>query len=175
MERAFLISLYAAFIGIMLWTAYYDLKNRIIQHRTVFAIALSAPLTWWGLGLPLLPTFAWGQPWILMLASTVSPTNVAAIIVIAVLLFLLFTFFFAIGWMGGGDVKLLGAMGLWLMPIEVLKLMIVEAIAGAVVTMLAALHHKWRKKEGRVEVPRGVSIAFAGIWVIGERYLNHFG
>jgi prepilin peptidase CpaA len=174
MHTDFLTALSVAFIAVMLWAAWYDLQNRIIQHGTVFTLALSAPLTWWALGLPLLPTLVWGQPWLLMIASVVSPPSITAIILLAVLLFFLFAFFFAIGWMGGGDVKLLGAMGLWLLPQEIVTLLIVEALAGVVVTLLAAAHHQWKKKEGRTEVPRGVSIAFAGIWVLVERYLNHF-
>jgi prepilin peptidase CpaA len=174
MHIDFFIGLCVAFIAVMLWAAWYDLRNRVIQHGLIFTIALSAPLTWWAMGLPLMPTLAWGQPWLLMLMSAFSPPNVAAIIIVAALLFFLFAFFFAIGWMGGGDVKLLGAMGLWLLPREIVILLIVEAIAGAVVTLLAAAHHRWKKKEGRTEVPRGVSIAFAGIWVMVERYLNHF-
>jgi prepilin peptidase CpaA len=181
MHTGILPALYAAFIAVMLWTAYYDLRNRIIQHRVVLGLMITAPLTWWAAGLPLLPTIEWGQHWLFVLGDFFQEpehkfvlSNITATILVSILLFLMFTIFFALGMMGGGDVKLMGAMGLWLMPIGMIWLLIIEAIAGLVVTALAFAHHRWRKKEGQTEVPRGVSIAFAGIWVIGERYLNQF-
>jgi prepilin peptidase CpaA len=31
------------------------------------------------------------------------------------------------------------------------------------------------KKEGQLEIPYGVAIAFAGLWLISERFLYQFG
>ena len=48
------------------------------------------------------------------------------------------------------------------------------ALAGGVLTLIVAGLHKARKKEGRPEVPYGVAIAFGGLWLLAQRFLNHF-
>jgi prepilin peptidase CpaA len=35
--------------------------------------------------------------------------------------------------------------------------------------------HRLLKTAGNPEIPYGIAIAFAGLWLIGERFLNHFG
>lgn len=52
---------------------------------------------------------------------------------------LLFLPFFALGGMGGGDVKLLAALGAWLGPREVLWLAAYSAIAGGVLGVIVAV------------------------------------
>jgi prepilin peptidase CpaA len=49
------------------------------------------------------------------------------------------------------------------------------SFAGGVLTLATVASHRIRKLSGAVEVPYGVAIAFAGIWLIGQRFLNHFG
>jgi prepilin peptidase CpaA len=51
----------------------------------------------------------------------------------------LFFPFFALGGMGGGDVKLLGAIGAWLGPEAVLHVAFYSAIAGGVLAVVVAL------------------------------------
>jgi prepilin peptidase CpaA len=34
--------------------------------------------------------------------------------------------------------------------------------------------HRVRRKESRPEVPYGVAIAFGGLWLLAQRFLNHF-
>jgi prepilin peptidase CpaA len=160
---------------LLLCAAWSDLRARIIDHWVVIAMAATAPLYWWAMGLQLLPNIAWGQHPVLMLASLFDPASVMIVVALAVVMFFVFAIFFAIGWMGGGDVKLLASLSLWLMPRELLMLLVVEALAGLVVTVLATVHHKVKAKPGPVEVPRGVAIAFAGLWVFVERYFNQFG
>jgi prepilin peptidase CpaA len=162
-------------IVILLCAAYGDLRARIIEHWIVIALAVTAPLFWWSLNLPIFPDYAWGaHPW-LQFASLFQPPSVVIVIILAFAMLFFFMLFFAIGWMGGGDVKLLAALSLWLMPWELPKLLVVESVAGVFVTIAAAAHHHARQKTGKTEVPRGIAIACAGIWIIVERYFNQFG
>jgi len=138
---------------LLLWGAATDLRSRIISNELNLAIALLAPLWWWANGLAFYPDVA------LQLAQ-------------AAILFLLFTGLFALGMMGGGDVKLLGALALWLPLPGIVTLLIVMSLAGGVVTIATLAHHKLLRRAGQAEIPYGVAIALAGLWVLGERYLN---
>jgi prepilin peptidase CpaA len=77
--------------------------------------------------------------------------------------------------MGGGDVKMLAALALWLPPLALMKLLVVMSIAGGVLTVAMAVRHRVSRAEHKLEVPYGVAIAFGGFWLIGERFLNQFG
>lgn len=140
---------------LLLVAAATDLRSRTISNGLNLAIALGAPLFWWASGLSLWPdaTLQLG------LAATV---------------FALFTAAFAFGWMGGGDVKLLGALALWLPAVATLKLLIVMSLAGGALTLVMLLLHRLRRVGHALEIPYGVAISFAGLWVIYERYLNQF-
>ena len=69
--------------------------------------------------------------------------------------------------MGGGDVKMLGALALWLPPLAVLN-------AGDHVARgrRADAGHagpaQARASAGALEIPYGVAIAIAGFWLISE-------
>ncbi len=132
-----------------------DLRERVISNRLNLAIALTAPLYWWATGLSLWP-------------------GVGLQIGVALAVFAIFTGLFALGMMGGGDVKLLGALALWLSWRDMLILFIVMSLAGGVITLATVLHHRMTRREGQPEVPYGLAIALAGLWVLGERYLNPF-
>ena len=56
---------------------------------------------------------------------------------------LLFTPLFAVGGMGGGDVKLLAALGAWLGPWETFWLAMYAGIAGGVLGLFVALSHRY--------------------------------
>ncbi len=147
--------LFAALAIALLHAAYTDIKRREIEHYTNAAIALMAPLFWWASGMDFWPDmmiqlgFAFG-----------------------VLVF--FLLFQIIGAMGGGDVKMLGALALWFPWSEMLWLVIAMSIVGGVMTLLLAATHKIKRSKEKLEIPYGVAIAFAGLWVIGERYINQF-
>ena len=82
---------------------------------------------------------------------------------------------FAAGGMGGGDVKLGTAIALWLPPLGTLLFFVITSIAGGFVSVGAWIyHHKIRRSEGKTEVPYGVAIAFGGLWLLAQRFLNHF-
>ena len=43
-----------------------------------------------------------------------------------------------------------------------------------VLTLAMIIPHRLRKSEGQPETPYGIAIAFAGLWLVGERFLNQF-
>ncbi|MBO9576846.1 MAG: prepilin peptidase [Sphingobium sp.] len=132
-----------------------DIRERVISNRLNMAIALSAPLYWWATGVSLWP-------------------GVGIQIGMAFAVFVVFALLFALGLMGGGDVKLLGALALWLPWQEMGKLLVIMAIVGGFITVAALVYHRLRRREGQPEVPYGVAIALAGLWVLGELNLNIF-
>ena len=142
-----------------------DARRREIANWKNAAIAVLAPAWWWASGL-----LAW--------------PDMAIQLGAAALVFGLFVAVFAAGWMGGGDVKLIGALALWL-PLDALATMlVVMALAGGVVTLLMVAEGRlrvWRSSTGEaalaapaIEVPYGVAIAFAGLFALHEPILNHF-
>jgi prepilin peptidase CpaA len=148
-------TLLACLAGLLIAAAVCDLKRREIPHWVVIAIALLAPLFWWSTQIDLWP-------------------HVAARIGFAVLLFGLFALAFAVGMMGGGDVKLIAALALWLPPQAILVTLVIMSFAGGVLTLAMVIWARLRKPAAAPEIPYGVAIAFGGLWVIGEPFLNHF-
>ena len=90
-----------------------DWRNRIIPNGLNGAIALLAIPFWWASDLSLWP-------------------DVAVQVGLALALLLLFWVAFAVGMMGGGDVKMIAALALWLPPLAVMKLLLIMSIAGGV-------------------------------------------
>lgn len=148
-----------------------DLSRREIDNSLNAAIALAAPLYWWAGGLALWP-------------------DAAAQLALGLGVFALFALAFALGMMGGGDVKLIAALALWFPWQLVMQMIVVLSLAGGVLTLVCLVHHRWRGRAAptsdatlaaddhsgpaAVEVPYGVAIAFAGLWVIATLNLNHF-
>jgi prepilin peptidase CpaA len=133
-----------------------DLRSRTIANGLNIAIALLAIPFWWSTGLALWP-------------------DVAIQVAVAALVFALFAAAFAIGAMGGGDVKLLGAVALWLPAPAVPALIVIMSLAGGALTLAMYIRHRLARREGRLEIPYGVAISFGALWLISERFLNHFG
>jgi prepilin peptidase CpaA len=137
----------------LLWAAWGDLRTRIIPNPLNAGIALAAPLWWWASGLPLWP-------------------NMALQLAVGAIVFALFALFFMVGAMGGGDVKLVAALALWL-PFElVLAMLFIMALAGGVVTIATMIVHRIRVQPGRPEIPYGIAISAAGLWVIANDILT---
>lgn len=100
----------------LLFAAGTDLRRREIDNWLNAAIALAAPLFWWAGGLALWPDIAW------QLGIALAAFGIAAGL-------------FAIGQMGGGDVKLIAALALWFPPDAFLQLLIIMAVLGYILTM----------------------------------------
>ena len=78
---------------------------------------------------------------------------------------------FAMKAMGGGDVKLLTALALWIAPTLFLKLLIFMALIGGVLTLVFGIRNIMRRQREKLAIPYGVAIAMAGLWVLGTNYL----
>ncbi|MFT3965339.1 MAG: prepilin peptidase [Sphingobium sp.] len=141
--------------ALLIWAAITDIRARIISNRLNAVIALLAPVYWYAMGL---------SPW----------PDMALQVGLCAGVFAVFATLFALGAMGGGDVKMLAALALWLPAGALLSLLVLMALLGGVVTVATVAHHKWTRRIGAVEIPYGVAIALAGLWVIGEPYFNPF-
>ena len=151
----FSYGLLAALAIALMFAALTDLQRRQIDNWLNAGIALSAPLFW----------LASGQTWV----------DVSFHIAIALVIFTLLAVLFAFGAMGGGDVKLLTALALWIDPVSFVKLLVIMSVLGGLLTLVMAGLHFARKRKGRIAVPYGIAISFAGIWVIFSEYFSTGG
>jgi prepilin peptidase CpaA len=143
-------------LGLMLLAAAAtDLRSRTIPNRLTLAIALTVVPFWLASGL---------SPW----------PDMAVQVGFALLLFILFAGLFALGAMGGGDVKLIAALALWLPAASLLPMLFIMSIAGGALTLAMLIRKRLTRSETALEIPYGVAIAFAGLWLINERILNQF-
>ncbi len=140
----------------LIYAAFTDIKSRTISNRLNIAIALAAPLFWWASGVDLWPGVA------LHLGVALATFAVTAVL-------------FAIRMMGGGDVKLLTALALWIEPTWFLQLIVIMALAGGVLTIVMGAYHFMKRQRDKLAVPYGVAIAFAGLWVLSFHYLPSVG
>ena len=135
--------------------AVVDVRTFTISNRLNLTVALLAPVYWLSVSL---------SPW----------PGVAIQVAAAVTVFVLFAAAFYAGMMGGGDVKLAAALALWFPPIATLKLIVLMSIAGGVLTLAVVAWHAAKRREGRPEIPYGVAIAFGGLAILTQRFLNQF-
>ena len=149
----FLLMLLAALLLACCW---FDWRSRTIPNGLNAAIALLAIPFWWAAGLALWP-------------------DIALQIGLAVAVFAIFALAFAIGAMGGGDVKLLGALALWLPWQALLAMLVIMSIAGGVLTLGFVVAGRIAGRTELPEIPYGLAIAFGGLWVLSERFLYQFG
>ncbi len=136
----------------LVFAACTDIKRRQIDNWLNAAIALGAPVFWWTSGLALWP-------------------DVALQLAVALGAFALLCILFAVRMMGGGDVKLLTALALWIEPGAFLQLLIIMAIAGGVLTIVMGAYHFLQNQKERLAIPYGVAIAFGGLWVLAANYI----
>ncbi len=151
----FTYGLLAALAIALVFAACTDMVRRKIDNWLNAAIALGAPLFWYASGLDLWP-------------------GVAAQLGVAILCFAICAGLFALRQMGGGDVKLLTALALWIEPEWFLRLVIFMAIAGGVLTVVVGMWHVMRRRKDRLGIPYGVAISSAGLWVLATQYLPAF-
>ena len=153
---------------LMAYAASSDLLTMRISNWLVlliaaayFALALIAQLSWSEIG-----------------------TSVAAAAIVLAIAFA----FFAFGWIGGGDAKLVSATTLWVGFGLLLPYVIYAALLGGGLTLLilairryplapGLARHKWidRLHDNKSGVPYGITLAIAGLLVYPETAIfQHF-
>ncbi len=139
----------------LLFAAFTDLRRRQIDNWLNGAIAAAAPLYWWACGLSLWPGVAWQVG-----------MAVVTLVVLAGL--------FALRAMGGGDVKLLTALALWIEPMAFLRLLVAMALIGGVLTLVMGAWHVARRRREKLAIPYGVAISSAALWVLAVQFAPAF-
>jgi prepilin peptidase CpaA len=138
--------------ALLLTAAVTDIRSRIISNRLNATIALLA-VPWW-------------------FAIHLSGYEILFQCGLAAALLVLFAIFFAMGMMGGGDVKLLAALGLWLPLTKMLILLEWMALGGGLLTLGMLIAHRLRKAPGKPEIPYGVAIVGAGLLLVANDILT---
>ena len=147
--------LLAILAAILVFAAVVDLRTFTISNRLNLTIALLAPIYWWSAAL---------APW----------PGVAVQVGAGAAVFLLLATAFYAGMMGGGDVKLATAVALWFSPAVILKFLVLMSLAGGVLTLAVVGWHRFKRRDGRPEIPYGVAIAFGALAILTQRFLNQF-
>lgn len=140
--------------GLLLWAAIDDARRRIIPNWLTATVAIGAIGWWWANGLPI-------QPDILLRVA------------FAIGAFLVFAGLFALGAMGGGDVKLIAAVALWLTPFQLLRMLVWMALLGGVLTVAMLVRARIRRDKGTPEIPYGVAIVAATLFVLANDLLTN--
>lgn len=127
-----------------------DLKRRQIDNWLNAAIALAAPLFWWASGLALWP-------------------GVAIQLAMGLIVLFGFALIFARGGMGGGDVKLLAALSLWLPPLVFFSVLFLTSLVGGAMSMVAGARNL-SLEPGQTTKHR-LALAATALWVGGSCYI----
>ena len=154
-------------ILLLLYVATIDVATRLIPNEICLALAL--------LGI---------------VGQLANPMQIAQSLIVAMILFLLLFGLYIKRWMGGGDVKLLGALAIGLPLTGVIQLLTVTALAGGVLALVHVMMRllpnpalapagssfvrrvyaveRWRHLR-HAPLPYGVAIVCGGIWTILNR------
>src|SRR3546814_6272971 len=127
---------------LMIAAAISDVRSRTISNELNAGMALLAIPFWIASGL---------APW----------PDVAIQFGAAFLVFLLFAGLFAVGAMGGGDVKMIGAVMLWIPLPLFLPMLMIMAIGGGILSAAMLIHMKLRSEEHTSELQSLMRISYA--------------
>ena len=147
--------LLAGLAATLVVAAVIDARTFTISNRLNLTVAAFAPVYWLSASL---------APW----------PGVAMQIGAGLAVFTILAGAFYAGMMGGGDVKLAAALALWFPPGVTVKFLVLMSIAGGVLTLGLVAWHRARRREGRPQIPYGVAIAFGGLAILAQRFLNQF-
>lgn len=139
----------AALLLLLAAAAVGDARRLTIPNGLCAAAALLALPYWWASGAGFWPGFAWQAGFALAVFAALAAL-------------------FAFGLMGGGDVKLLAALALWLPVRDYVEMMMWVAVAGGLLTLALLIRHRVARRPGRPEIPYGVAIATGAALSLGE-------
>src|SRR5690242_13584508 len=152
---AFTEALLLGLAAILVVAGVIDVRTVTISTGLTRTVALMAPLYWLSISMPWWPDVG------IQLAG-------------GVVVFALLALAFYAGMMGGGDVKLAAALALWFSPSAIIKFLVFMSLAGGVLTLVVLAWHRAKRREGKPEIPYGVAIAFGGLAILAQPFLNHF-
>lgn len=139
--------LYGPLLAALVWAAVEDVLSRRIRNALAFSLAAAGLTQCW---LPI---------------HTVGPVaSLSGFFTGFAVVFLVF----ALGGMGGGDVKLMAAVGTWLGPVGVVNVFLVAAVFGMIVVLSQAV---W---QGRLRVlARNSAVLAINLAHVGELGVEH--
>ncbi|MEM7780134.1 MAG: prepilin peptidase [Pseudomonadota bacterium] len=137
----------------LLFAAYTDVRSRKIANWLNIAIAAGAPAFWWASGLSLWPDMAWQLGFAIVVSGLLIGVAWIGYKIGVVIL-------------GGGDIKLLGALALWLTPLNYVDMLWHMALCGGAIAIFFLLRLMIMKPKTRGVLPYGVAIAFGTLWVL---------
>ena len=152
---AFTGLLLTSLAALLVVAAVIDVRTFTISNRLNLTVAVLAPLYWLSIAL---------SPW----------PGVAVQLGGAAIVFVLLAAAFYAGMMGGGDVKLASALALWFPPASTITFLVFMSLAGGLLTLIILAWHRAKRREGKPEIPYGVAIAFGGLAILAQPFLNHF-
>ena len=156
MNWDYLVALMPALLALILVSAgIEDVRLRTIANWKNALIALLAVPWWFANGMSLWP-------------------DIAIQIGFATVIFGFFVGAFALGQMGGGDVKLIGALALWFPVQPMIGLLIMMSLIGGGLTLVMMIDRWRRRDKAPIEIPYGVAIAIAGLLAVQEPVFNQF-
>lgn len=141
--------------ALLVVAAVIDMRTFTISNRLNLAVASLAPVYWLSAAL---------SPW----------PGIAIQLGAGAIVFAILAGAFYAGMMGGGDVKLAAALALWFPPGVTVKFLVLMSIGGGILTLGLLAWHRAKRRAGRPEIPYGVAIAFGGLAILAQRFLNQF-
>lgn len=158
------LSLLALFALMMLVAAIGDVRHNIISNRLNSFIALVAPLYW-----------------IVVCRDNPSLTPLSYIshqLLLALAVFAVGALIFHLNIMGGGDVKFLTAMALWIPPAAFASVLFIMSVVGGVVAGIVLVRVRLLAPPAAAlaarRVPYGVAIAAGGLAYVSQPFVNAF-
>lgn len=140
----------------LIFAAVSDIRERKIANWLNIGIAAGAPVFWIASGMAFWPDM------VIQLG-------------LAFVVFWAFAGLFALGALGGGDVKLLGALALWFTPLAFLDMLVVMAVVGGATAVAFVVRRAVFKPETPGTLPYGVAITAGALWVLGSTYIPATG
>jgi len=140
----------------LIFAAFSDIRERKIANWLNIGIAAGAPVFWIASGMAFWP-------------------DIVIQLGLAFVVFWAFAALFALGALGGGDVKLLGALALWLTPMAFLDLLLVMAFVGGAIAVWFVIRRVVLKPKTQGTLPYGVAITAGALWVLGWAHIPQAG